>query len=64
MAKKKSTSPKTSPRSSGALMGMRSGFQKMTGAKRSKRSPWTFQQVLMAVAGFAAVIALVYALSR
>jgi hypothetical protein len=64
MANKKPNPPKSSPRSGGALMGMRSGFQKMTGAKLSKRSPWSFQQVLMAVAGFAAVVALVYAMSR
>jgi hypothetical protein len=48
-------------------MGMRSGFQKITGTggkAKSSRSPWTFQQVLMAVAGVALVLALVYTLSR
>lgn len=64
MAKKKTHTSKSPPRSSGTLMGMRSGFQKMTGSKRTRRSKWTFPQVLAAVAGVAALIALVYAMSR
>lgn len=64
-AKKKKQPVKQS--SGGALMGMRSGFQKITGTggrAKSKKSPWTFQQVLMAVAGVALAIALVYTLAR
>lgn len=66
MAKNPNKSKKSSSRPGGTLMNMRSGFQKMTGSKRSRttRSKWTFQQVLMAVAGAAALIALVYAMSR
>ena len=65
MAKKKPHTSKSPPRSGGTLMGMRSGFQKMTGAKRAtRRSKWTFPQVLATVAGVAALIALVYAMSR
>lgn len=64
MAKKKTTKPKSPPRSGGTLMGMRSGFKKVTGAKLSRRSPWSFQQVLTVFAGVAALIAIVYAMSR
>lgn len=66
MAAKKKKQP-VKQQSGGALMGMRSGFQKITGTggkAKSSRSPWTFQQVLMAVAGVALVLALVYTLSR
>lgn len=66
MPKKKTPKTTSSKSSGGSLMGLRSGFQKMTGAKKSrtKRSPWTFPQVLMAVGGAALLIALVYAMSR
>lgn len=64
MAKKKTNKPKSPPRSGGTLMGMRSGFQKVTGAKLSRRSPWPFHRVLIVFAGVAALIAIVFAMSR
>jgi len=66
MAKKTPKSKSTSSPAGGSLMGMRSGFQKMTGSKpsRTKRSKWTFQQVMMAVGGVTLVIALIVAMTR
>lgn len=57
----------TKPSGGGTLMSMRSGFQKMTGTGGSSKKPakakWTFQQVLLAVAGVALLVALFYAFS-
>jgi hypothetical protein len=49
----------------GTLMSMRSGMQKVAGTKPSggkRSSKWTFPQVLLATAGVAALLAIVYAM--
>jgi hypothetical protein len=61
------TKKKQPSKSGGTLMSMRSGFQKMTtggSKKRTTRSKWTFQQVMLAVAAVAVIIAVFYALSK
>jgi hypothetical protein len=64
--KKQSAAKKTAPATGGALMGMRSGMKKLAGAKpgSKSKSQWTFPQVLLAVAGVALLLALVYAMRR